>query len=682
MVSTNFNDTKTIIHELSVNEKMEIDNFISSDNSELNHNLRYRIKTFARLLRKKLSLYIRAKMQKQFTNIIYLTTDCTDYVKNSIRFDSPIYYIEEMRKQYPNNDIRMIVPILDLPKKTKISKKMPIIIGEKKFILEKTSVKCEVYYRNKFCNLILYKFPKNDNNIQVYGIYSPAFSYLQSPIELRKFENFALYTKGSRKIINELSKNGFQADIIHSDKIPYFMGSEFEKSFSNKIKVLQIVEDFMDEDRTKQDLLWAFVHFADKKLIKKFVKDYDTRFLISKIFDISEETIIHNVKDFSKCIFKNYKHIKDFAKKENNMARLHMIEKLNKKIEKMFPDLSGKTASYYPMLSSIKHCDYWAVISKTYYGELYQEFNMPSAIARNLNKTSEKSTYVSLGYDYKNYPTQKGLQIYNNFDEDNFRTERNKNKKMLLYELSSEKIKLDFVDKSLFANPDFIKIHGYLDTFYDAPLLFALFENDSFGEGIDIVFNTILKFFELNKNIQIILAIDNSEKLDSTKSIISFLNENSIFNGRCIIIENTNNLCLQDDYNNNLDATKTVYLPKFFSGADMFLAPYRKNFSNALPLLAMHYGCVPVVAKSGILNDTIEDIFDNIAVGNGFKTKENLIKENSTGKSYYESLYKALEMYQNNPSSWNLLVKNCLKSKIDWTFSKLERYNKIYQELI
>ena len=67
---------------------------------------------YFRLFRKKFSSVIREKMQKNFTNIMYLSLDCPPFTPNSQRLDSPLEYISEMRNQYPDNDIRLIIPII------------------------------------------------------------------------------------------------------------------------------------------------------------------------------------------------------------------------------------------------------------------------------------------------------------------------------------------------------------------------------------------------------------------------------------------------------------------------------------------------------------------------------------------------------------------------------------------
>ena len=125
-----------------------------------------------------------------------------------------------------------------------------------------------------------------------------------------------------------------------------------------------------------------------------------------------------------------------------------------------------------------------------------------------------------------------------------------------------------------------------------------------------------------------------------------------------------------------------INLPKFLSASDMILIPRRANITSIEHYLAMHYGCVPIVSRSGILNDTIADIFDDINLGCGFKTKTSLLSADNANELFIATILKALNIYQNNPSSWNLLVKNCLNNPCGWNFKTLEKYNKIYKDLI
>ena len=149
-------------------------------------------------------------------------------------------------------------------------------------------------------------------------------------------------------------------------------------------------------------------------------------------------------------------------------------------------------------------------------------------------------------------------------------------------------------------------------------------------------------------------------KVNFVKSWIEFLSKNRYLNGRWVFIDGE------------------INLPKFLAAADMILIPRRTNMTTIEHYLAMHYGCVPIASRSGILNDTIPDIFDDIANGCGFKTKTTLLTETDNNELFLTTTMKALGVCQNNPASWNLLVKNCMNKDCSWNFEILEKYYRLY----
>ena len=56
--------------------------------------------------------------------------------------------------------------------------------------------------------------------------------------------------------------------------------------------------------------------------------------------------------------------------------------------------------------------------------------------------------------------------------------------------------------------------------------------------------------------------------------------------------------------------------------------------------------------------------------------------EDDNNEIFISSVLKALNIYQNNPSSWNLLIRNCMNRDSSWSFKILEKYDKIYKELL
>ena len=621
-------------------------------------------KTFVRFCRKKFSAFLRDKMEKKFTNVVYLTTDCPLYVPDSKSIHSPAEFIEAIRVQYPTDDIRILVPLLGIPLDVKAPKKMNLESEGQVLELERTSVHSEIFIKNNSWDVFLYKFKKDESNIQVYGIYSQAFSFLQTSEEIMNFEYLPAFLRASRAIIKALSKTSFCPDIVHSDRIPFYMGSEFEYKLFNNVKVFQTIDDFIKPIFASKEPFWAAINLADKASMSKICKDIYIQKYVSRLFNLPAKNFAPKMRECLDLIYKNYNSFMDYSKQEGDGKGDFVFKHLNERILKLFPNFVKKEEeNYYPILSSIKRSDYWAVISKTYYKNLFESSIVPEIITRLLIKTMDKSGYVSLGLQKDSYSTEEGKNVYKHFNSDNFRELRQKNKMTLLKEFSQDNVKTNFVDPTLFKTEN-VKIYGHLDSFYEAPLLFANPSANLFEEGVDILFSTILKLLELNKNIQVIICVKDGFKNNFIKTWINFLSENKAFSGRWVFVDGQ------------------VNYPKFFAGADMFLLPERTNNVSVKHLLGMFYGCVPIASKTGFLNDSIIDIFDNVTTGNGFKTRQSLLAENDKSDIYYNILLKALEIYKHNHSSWNVIVKNCINTNFGWDFKKLEKYEKIYQEIL
>ena len=630
------------------------------ENSDLLHNF----KSYYRFARKKLTSKVRETMQKNFTNILYLTLDCPGFSANSLRDDNPLDYISEMRSQYPNNNIKVMVPIINLEDDFHLNKKILLDFSGKTKVLEKTNIKVSFFLQNKMQEAYLYKFPKSDSNIDVYGIYSPKFSYVKNINDLSRLHYLSVFIKSARLIIKKLYQEDFAVDIVHCENIPFYLGGEFESKLPYPIKVLQTIKDFTQINVAKMEAFWAVINLADKKTMKKLCNDPLIKKYIATLFNLHNTKRFYQMKECLSFIYKNYYKFRKFVDKGENVDENFIFNRLNARTLQIFSQIAYEEELYFhPMIYSLKRADYWVTISKTYYKEILENPCLSGKMFRYINRSKEKSTYVSYGCKFDKHPLDNTRQIYHCFNIENFRENRVKNKKDLLKEFSSDRIKTNFVDPTLFKGEN-AKIIGNLDSFYDAPIFFANPTNEVYAHGVDILFNTILKLFELHKNVQVIICIKEGLKNNFIKNWIDFLSQNKYFNGRWIFIDGE------------------VNLPKFLAASDMILLPRRANMTSVEHFLAMHYGCVPLIARNGILNDTISDIFDDINLGSGFKTKKSLVLEEDYNDLFLTPVLKALNIYQNNPSSWNLLIKNCMNKNSGWDFKILEKYNKIYKELI
>lgn len=112
-------------------------------------------------------------------------------------------------------------------------------------------------------------------------------------------------------------------------------------------------------------------------------------------------------------------------------------------------------------------------------------------------------------------------------------------------------------------------------------------------------------------------------------------------------------------------------LPKqLFAGADLLLLPSMFEPGGIVALEGLRYGAVPVVRRTGGLNDIVRDFYPNLS-GNGFSF---------TGRdawSLYGAIVRAMTIF-GNKKTWYKLVKNCLEADYSWDHVS-RQYQKWYR---
>lgn len=105
-----------------------------------------------------------------------------------------------------------------------------------------------------------------------------------------------------------------------------------------------------------------------------------------------------------------------------------------------------------------------------------------------------------------------------------------------------------------------------------------------------------------------------------------------------------------------------------YAGSDIFLMPSRYEPCGLSQMIAMRYGCVPVVRAVGGLHDTVTD------GETGFVFIKPKVKD------FVAAIKRALELYKDN-ESWQTLQKNGMRQDFSWTNSAL-KYFELYRRLI
>ena len=120
-----------------------------------------------------------------------------------------------------------------------------------------------------------------------------------------------------------------------------------------------------------------------------------------------------------------------------------------------------------------------------------------------------------------------------------------------------------------------------------------------------------------------------------------------------------------------------VFVPTFderlarriYAGADMLVVPSKFEPCGLTQMIAMRYGTVPVVRKTGGLADTVED------------GKTGFIFENYTQSALLAKLKEAIALWNTNPKKWSRMMLRDVSQDFSWVVSA-KKYKKLYQHLL
>ena len=117
------------------------------------------------------------------------------------------------------------------------------------------------------------------------------------------------------------------------------------------------------------------------------------------------------------------------------------------------------------------------------------------------------------------------------------------------------------------------------------------------------------------------------------------------------------------------DATNPIYI---YGGSDVFLMPSRFEPCGLGQMIALKYGNLPIVRNTGGLNDTITKYDSLTNRGNGFTFS------NYDSFEMKEVILSAYDLFKNNKTVWNSLIKRAMKS--DNSLSKsTQKYIELYK---
>ncbi|MDP4145539.1 MAG: glycogen synthase GlgA [Bacillota bacterium] len=124
------------------------------------------------------------------------------------------------------------------------------------------------------------------------------------------------------------------------------------------------------------------------------------------------------------------------------------------------------------------------------------------------------------------------------------------------------------------------------------------------------------------------------------------------------------NICYSDDL-----------ARKIYAASDMFLMPSLFEPCGIGQLIALRYGTLPVVRETGGLKDTVKPYNEFTGEGTGFTFA------NYNAHEMLAAIRRAEDVYYNNRTQWNNMVKSAMNEDNSWRKSA-ELYTSLYGSLL
>lgn len=292
----------------------------------------------------------------------------------------------------------------------------------------------------------------------------------------------------------------------------------------------------------------------------------------------------------------------------------------------LFDLLSPKLHMQNALLRGIIYADVVNTVSSTYANEA-QTAQYGAGLEEVLQSIRGKLTGILNGIDTKEFNSETDPIIHRKYTLENFAVARKENKLDLQRSFSLER------------NPQ-------------NPLL-AISGRISQQKGWDLLLKVLPQLLSQRREVQLIVLGSGSEEYRDR--ILKLTKEYPKQVG----------LHLRSDFR----------LPrKLFSAVDIMLIPSTFEPGGIVALEALRYGAVPLVRRTGGLNDIIVD-FDPVSkVGNGFSFT------NNDPWDFFATLIEALALYK-QPSLWNQLVSNCMSGDFSWKYSA-RQYKDLYKNVL
>ncbi len=273
----------------------------------------------------------------------------------------------------------------------------------------------------------------------------------------------------------------------------------------------------------------------------------------------------------------------------------------------------------------LTYSDYITTVSSTYAQEI-QTWEYGEGMEGLLQARNHELSGIVNGIDYEVYDPATDEKIYSNFNSENWRKEKIKNKTKLQEELGLP------VDKSKF--------------------MIGLISRLTDQKGLDLI-NAVINDIA-DENTQFVVIGTGEGRYEDMFRHYAWAKPEQV----------SANICYSDELAH-----------KLYAAADAFLMPSRFEPCGLTQLIAFRYGTVPIVRETGGLKDTIINYNAEDNTGDGFSFAA------YDAGDMLSTINTAKKVYLEKKRNWNQIVDRGMAKDFSWAVS-MEKYAEIYRNLI
>lgn len=293
-------------------------------------------------------------------------------------------------------------------------------------------------------------------------------------------------------------------------------------------------------------------------------------------------------------------------------------------VDVMREDTCLQSGSPNALKAGIIYADGLTTVSPSYAQEILTD-EYGEGLAAVLRDVQTKLTGILNGLDIEAYNPQSDPFLWKNYDVASRRSGKAKNKRRLLREL-------------------------HLADDQQRPLL-VMITRLTEQKGIDLLFAKLDEFLALDLNFVIMgtgdpnyeqqLAAAAGRHAQNMRALIQFDEEMA---------------------------------RKLYAAGDLFLMPSLFEPCGLSQMIAMRYGCLPLVRETGGLKDTVEPYNRFTGAGTGFSFTQ------PTASDFLATIFRACDLFRHDPRAWQVMVRRGMVQDFSWTVSA-QRYRELYQKV-